>query len=108
MWPVPDRTTAAAGGASHAAHRGYVIFGVATQDNRGAIEILAEDIQLTFPGVIDGDNSVGLAYRVIGPPYTFFIDANGIVMDVIPGAIKWDTLNQHLDKLLNMDSADAA
>jgi len=92
----------------NAARRGYVIFGVATQDNRGAIEILAEDIQLTFPVVIDGDNSVGLAYRVIGPPYTFFIDANGIVMDVIPGAIKWDTLNQHLDKLLNMDSADAA
>jgi alkyl hydroperoxide reductase subunit AhpC len=67
-----------------------------------------EDIQLTFPVVIDGDNSVSRAYRVIGPPYTFFIDANGIVMDVIPGAIKWDTLNQHLDKLLNMDSADAA
>ncbi|MEE8236009.1 MAG: redoxin domain-containing protein, partial [Gammaproteobacteria bacterium] len=82
--------------------------GVATQDSRGAIEALADDMQLTFPIVIDGDNSVTRAYRVIGPPYTFFIDANGVVMDVIPGALKQDRLDQLLDKLINTASADAA
>ena len=91
-----------------AADRRYVIFGVATQDSRGAIEALADDMQLTFPIVIDGDNSVTRAYRVIGPPYTFFIDANGVVMDVIPGALKQDRLDQLLDKLINTASADAA
>ncbi len=92
----------------NASDRSYVIFGVATQDSRGAIEVLADDMQLTFPIVIDGDNSVTRAYRVIGPPYTFFIDANGVVMDVIPGALKQDRLDQLLDKLINTASADAA
>ncbi len=92
----------------NAADRSYVIFGVATQDSRGAIEVLADDMQLTFPIVIDGDNSVTRAYRVIGPPYTFFIDANGVVMDVIPGALKQDRLDQLLDKLINTASADTA
>ena len=89
------------------ANLGYVVFGVATQDSRGAIEVLADDMKLTFPIVIDGDNSVTRAYRVIGPPYTFFIDANGTVIDVIPGAMKQETLDQHLDKLLNATDADS-
>jgi peroxiredoxin len=92
----------------NATDRSYVIFGVATQDSRGAIEVLADDMQLTFPIVIDGDNSVTRAYRVIGPPYTFFIDANGTVIDVIPGALKQDRLDQLLDKLIATASADAA
>ena len=89
------------------ANLGYVVFGVATQDSRGAIEVLADDMKLTFPIVIDGDNSVTRAYRVIGPPYTFFINANGTVIDVIPGAMKQETLDQHLDKLLNATDADS-
>ena len=91
-----------------AADRGYVVFGVATQDRRSAIEILAEDANLTFTIVIDGDNSVGRAYRVIGPPYTFFIAADGTVVDVIPGAMEQDILEHYLNKLLNMQNADAA
>lgn len=91
----------------NATDRGYAIFGVATQDSRGAIEVLADDMKLTFPIVIDGDNSVTRAYQVIGPPYTFFIDANGTVIDVIPGAMKQDRLDQLLDKLLNPTDADS-
>ena len=89
------------------ANHAYAVFGIATQDSRGAIEVLAQDMKLTFPIVIDGDNSVTRAYRVIGPPYTFFIDANGTVIDVIPGAMKEDALDQHLDKLLNTTDADS-
>jgi cytochrome c biogenesis protein CcmG, thiol:disulfide interchange protein DsbE len=89
------------------ANLGYVVFGVATQDSRGAIEVLADDMKLTFPIVIDGDNSVTRAYRVIGPPYTFFIDANGTVIDVIPGALKQEKLDQLLDKLLNTTGTDS-
>ena len=42
----------------NAADRRYIIFGVATRDSRGAVEALADDMKLTFPIVIDGDNSV--------------------------------------------------
>jgi peroxiredoxin len=80
--------------------QGFVVLGVGFQDSRGAIEILAEETNLTFPIVIDGDNSVGRAYRVIGPPYTFFIDAKGTVIDVIAGAMEQDVLERHLNQLV--------
>ena len=78
----------------------FMILGVSFQDSRWAIEELANDAGLTFPIVIDGDNSVGQAYRVIGPPYTFFIDANGIVVEVVSGAMEQETLQHNLDILL--------
>jgi peroxiredoxin len=90
-----------------AADQGFIVLGVGYQDSRWAIEELAEDAGLTFPIVIDGDNSVGQAYRVIGPPYTFFIDADGIVVDVVSGAMDPDILQRNLDKLLKTGNTDA-
>ena len=78
----------------------FAILGIGYQDSRWAIESLAEDLELTFPIVIDGDNSVGRAYRVIGPPYTFFIDAKGFVVAVVPGAIERETLHKNLGALM--------
>ena len=78
----------------------FVVLGVSYQDSRWAIEELAEDAGLTFPIVIDGDNSVGQAYRVIGPPYTFFIDAEGIIVEVVTGAMEQEILQQNLKLLL--------
>jgi peroxiredoxin len=87
--------------------RGFVVVGVGFQDSRGAIEVLAEQTNLTFPIVIDGDNSVGRAYRVIGPPYTFFIDAEGAIIAVVPGAMEQDVLDRHLNQLV-IGNDDAA
>lgn len=82
------------------ADEGFIVLGVGYQDSRWAIEDLAEDVGLTFTIVIDGDNSVGQAYRVIGPPYTFFIDPTGVILSVVPGAMDADTLQVNLDRLL--------
>ncbi len=82
---------------------GFLVLGVGYQDSRWAIESLADDVGLTFPIVIDGDNSVGQAYRVVGPPYTFFIDANGVVVEVVAGAMERQTLQRNLDKLLKVN-----
>jgi len=78
----------------------FVVLGVSYQDSRWAIEELAEDVGLTFPIVIDGDNSVGQAYEVIGPPYTYFIDADGMIVEVVAGAMDRETLQRNLDVLL--------
>ncbi len=93
---------------SKAADEGFVVLGVGYQDSRWAIEELAEDAGLTFPIVIDGDNSVGQAYRVIGPPYTFFINAAGVIMEVVSGAMEEETLRENLDMLLNTTRTGAA
>jgi peroxiredoxin len=80
--------------------QGYAVLGIVFQDSRGAIKALAEAENLTFPMVIDGDDSVGRAYRVIGPPYTFFIDSTGTVVSVIAGAMEKQTLEENLTQLL--------
>ena len=84
----------------------FVILGVGYQDSRSAIESLAEDAGLSFPIVIDGDNSVGRAYRVIGPPYTFFIDANGLVVEVVAGPLEKEVLERNLDTLVRASPTD--
>ena len=78
---------------------GYVVLGIAVQDSRGALRSLSESMGLTFPMVLDGDNSVGLAYHVVGPPATFFIDENGKVVSVVAGTIEEEALQQELAKL---------
>ncbi len=78
---------------------GYVVLGVVVQDSREAVRSLADSIGLTFPMVIDGDNTVGMAYHVVGPPSTFFLDKNGKVISVVAGPIDEETLEQELAKL---------
>jgi thiol:disulfide interchange protein len=55
---------------------------------------------LSFPMVLDGDNSVGIAYHVLGPPATFFISEDGKIVSVVAGTIEPETLEQELGKLL--------
>jgi peroxiredoxin len=81
--------------------RGYVVLGVAVQDSRGALRSLSESMGLSFPMVLDGDNSVGIAYQVLGPPATFFIDEDGKIVSVVAGTIEEEALAQELDKLLS-------
>lgn len=79
--------------------RGYQVLGVAVQDSREAIRSLADGEGLDFPIFIDGDNSIGLAFHVVGPPYTFFIDATGKIVSVVAGMMEEETLEQQLAKL---------
>ncbi len=48
---------------------GYRVLGVAVQESRGALRSLSESMGLSFPMVLDGDNSVGIAYRNVGKRY---------------------------------------
>ena len=80
---------------------GYMVLGVAVQDSRGALRSLSESMGLSFPMVLDGDNSVGIAYHVVGPPSTFFIDEDGKIISVVSGQIEEETLEQELAKLLS-------
>ena len=57
-----------------AEEKGWVVLGIAVQDSRQAVRSLSKSMGLTYPMLFDGDSSVGLAYEVIGPPATFFID----------------------------------
>jgi len=41
-----------------------------------------------------------VAYGIYGPPETFFIDADGVVVARQFGALSREDLNQHLSRLL--------
>lgn len=81
--------------------RGFMILGISNNDRREAMEAFAKSENLTYPIVIDGDNTVGVAYQVLGPPYTYFIDGDGQIAAVVRGELDEATLEDNLNLLLN-------
>ena len=55
------------------------------QDNLGDAITFAQIRRLTFPILLDRDGSVGNLYEIRSLPTTFFIDAEGIIQDVVIG-----------------------
>jgi cytochrome c biogenesis protein CcmG/thiol:disulfide interchange protein DsbE len=64
---------------------GLVVVGVNMQEGKGIVRPYAEDFGIDFPIAIDVDGEVGDAYRLLGLPVTYFIDADGIVRSVFTG-----------------------
>jgi cytochrome c biogenesis protein CcmG, thiol:disulfide interchange protein DsbE len=65
------------------------------------IDAFAEEMGLTFPLLVDQDRVVNNRYGVINLPTTIFIDANGIVREVIIGTINQAILEDRIGRLLN-------
>ncbi|HWP23833.1 MAG TPA: TlpA disulfide reductase family protein [Candidatus Binatia bacterium] len=66
---------------------GYNLLGIAVEDSRAAVMQFAEENKFVFPIALDLNSTVKRAYRIFGPPATFFIDGGGIIRDVVLGPI---------------------
>ena len=75
---------------------GFMVLGISNNDRREAMESFALEENLTYPIVIDGDNTVGVAYQVVGPPYTYFIDRDGKIAAIVSGELDEATLEKNL------------
>lgn len=84
--------------ASKAAKDGYSVFGIAVEDSRAAVSEFAKETNLVFPVALDLNSTVKRAYRIFGPPATFFIDAQGIIRDVVLGPITAERARDALRK----------
>lgn len=73
--------------ASKAANDGYSVLGIAVEDSRAAVSEFAKETNLVFPIALDLNSTVKRAYRIFGPPATFFIDGQGVIRDVVLGPI---------------------
>ena len=51
-----------------------------------------------IPVALDLNSKVQRAYRIFGPPATFFIDAQGVVRDVVLGPITPERAREALEK----------
>jgi peroxiredoxin len=92
---------------AYAAHRntGFTVIAVDLQENAGAIQDFAQRFGMDFPIAIDRTGPVAETWRIGGPiqgiPSSYFIDANGIVVDRVFGPMTESTLTQKLESLID-------
>jgi len=84
--------------ASKANKDGYTVLGIAVEDTRAAVTEYAKEAGLVFPIALDLNSTVKRAYRIFGPPATFFIDAQGVIRDMVVGPITPERAREGLKK----------
>jgi peroxiredoxin len=84
--------------ATKGAEQGYKLLGIAVEDTRGAVTQFATEANLVFPIALDLNSMVKRAYRIFGPPATFFIDSRGVIRDVVLGPITIERAQQALQR----------
>lgn len=62
------------------------------QDNIEAVEAFAQELNLSFTILFDDTGNINRLYQVTALPTTYFIDANGIIKDVVIGGPMSETL----------------
>ena len=76
-----------------------VFIGVNLQESQGDAVGLLEELDATYPALLDTDGEVAMHYRLLGMPTTYFIDAEGNVVAFGAGRIVEETLVEELAKL---------
>ena len=84
--------------AAKSANESYSVLGIAVEDTRAAVTEFASESKLIFPIALDLNSTVKRAYRIFGPPATFFIDANGVIRDIVLGPISTERARDALKK----------
>ena len=77
---------------------GYAVLGIAVEDTRAAVVQYAQEAKLVFPIALDLNSTVKRAYRIFGPPATFFIDGQGTIRDVVIGPMTAERAREGLKK----------
>ena len=77
---------------------GYAVLGIAVEDTRAAVMQYAQEAKLVFPIALDLNSTVKRAYRIFGPPATFFIDSQGTIRDVVIGPMSSERAREGLKK----------
>jgi cytochrome c biogenesis protein CcmG/thiol:disulfide interchange protein DsbE len=80
-WCVPCRSefpVIEQGLKAHAAD-GLTVVGVLFKDSATSAQAFVDSFGATWPSITDPSGSLATAYRVVAPPQTYFIDANGVI-----------------------------
>ncbi len=80
---------------------GVVVLAVDQMEDTATVKAFGEQLQLSFPLLLDADGAVAARYQVRALPTTFFIDARGITREVVyGGSLTRQTLEDRLKPLL--------
>ena len=90
--PVLNRTAAA--------RRDVVFYGVVYQDEEQRIAAFLERQGSAYPTLVDPDSRAAIAYGIAGVPETYFIDAQGTIVDKFSGPLTQDALDERLGRIV--------
>jgi peroxiredoxin len=85
--------------AVRAAKENLAVIGIAVDDSRAAVSEFAKEFKLEFPIALDLNSTVKRAYRIFGPPATFFIDDQGVLRDIVLGPITAERARQAIKRI---------
>jgi cytochrome c biogenesis protein CcmG/thiol:disulfide interchange protein DsbE len=104
-WCVPCEDEAPMLREAYERHGDAVHFvGVDIRDARSDALAFIEKHDLRFPSVRDEDLGIYRDYGLTGQPETFFIDADGILVEHVAGPLTDDRLAELVDLLLRRDA----
>ncbi len=67
---------------------GLVVVGALYKDDADPARAFVAEQGATWPTVVDPERSIGAAWKVLGPPQTFFVDREGIIREVQVGQVR--------------------
>ena len=78
---------------------GLVMLGVLYKDEPALAQQFLGDFGATWPTVIDKDEAIAAAYRVVAPPQTYFIDKDGILRGMQIGQVRPEDFDTQYAKI---------
>jgi cytochrome c biogenesis protein CcmG/thiol:disulfide interchange protein DsbE len=87
--------------ATRHADEGLVVVGALYKDDADPARAFVAEQGATWPTVADPERAIGAAWKVLGPPQTFFVDREGIIREVQVGQLRdADELDRLLAEIL--------
>lgn len=78
----------------------FTLLGINQGETASQINDFALSLGLSYPLLVDESNNVNRVYLVNSLPTTIFIDAEGVVQEVLIGALSQAVLEERLERLL--------
>ncbi len=75
---------------------GLVVLGVNQGEDQAAVKAYLEELNLTFPVVLDTQFEASEIYQVNSLPTTFFIDRDGVIREIVVGQMNAALLKQQI------------
>lgn len=76
------------------------ILGINQAESAEIVTDFGAEFDITYPLLVDADRSVNNQYAIINLPTTVFIDANGVVQEVLIGTVSQAVLEDRIEQLL--------
>lgn len=78
---------------------GLQIVGVLYKDDPGLARSFLDELGVTWPTVTDPEGRIAEAYRVVAPPQTYFIDAEGVLRGIQIGEVRPEDFDTQYAKI---------